>query len=116
MPTYENLKELFIEILDKHNIPHQWHSFIQLPNVHCFGTYHIANTDFDGADEIAMYRHDTVNLCLFYKDTKTESDNELETETEEELKPIGEFSKKYLFDSDRGLFYTVYTIMCHERF
>ncbi len=88
MITYETLKNVFTEILDEHSIPHEWHSFIQTPNAHCFGTYHISESEFDGADDMAMYRHDTVNLCLFYKDTKTDSDNLLETEIEEELKPV----------------------------
>lgn len=116
MITYEILKNAFIEILEEHGVPHCWHSFIQLPKEHCFGTYHIAETEFDGADEMAMYRHDTVNLCLFCKDAKTDDDCKLETEIEEELKPVGSFSKKNLFDGDNGLFYTVYTILCHERF
>lgn len=116
MITYETLKNVFIEILDKHKIPYQWHSFIQLPNTHRFGTYCISESEFDGADDMAMYRHDTVNLFLFYKDTKTDDDNLLETEIEEELKPVGEFSKKYLYDDGKGLFYTVYTVLCHESF
>lgn len=114
MITYETLKNVFAEILDEHKIPCQWHSFIQLPKDHCFGTYCIAETEFDGADEMCFYRHDTVNLCLFYKDTKTDNDNSLETEIEDELKPVGAFSKKYLFDSANGLFYTVYTVVCNE--
>ena len=74
MMSYDELKAVFTGILDKQNIPHTWHSFIQIPKNHCFGTYNISEADFDGADLVAMYRHDTISLCLFYHDGKTDED------------------------------------------
>lgn len=112
MMSYDELKAVFTGILDKQNIPHTWHSFIQIPKNHCFGTYNISEADFDGADLVAMYRHDTISLCLFYHDGKTDEDFALEEELEEAVRPAAEYSKRNYFDSQNGLFYSVYTFKC----
>lgn len=109
MMDYDELKDTFTGILDKKGIPRTWHTFIQIPSAHCFGTYSISESDFDGADEIAMYRHDTIILCLFYHNRKTDDDFALEEELEEAVRPAAEYTKRNCFDSANGLFYSVYT-------
>lgn len=104
----------FITRLESHNIESTWHSFIQLPNAHCFGTYDIPESEFGGADLLVTERLDTVKLFLFYKGGKTEADFTLETELEEDLRPAAEYFKTSGFDNNNGLFYSCYQFRTRE--
>lgn len=113
--TYTEILSEFTAIAEDYKFPVTWHSFIQIPPSHCFGTYCVPETHFDGADMIAMYKHESAEFVLFFKDGKTETDFEIEKEFEIAVCPAGEFDKKCGFDSTNGLFYTVYTFLCTER-
>ena len=115
MLSYDELREKFIGILDLKGIPHTWHSFVQLPSAHCFGSYCVKKADFDGADDYAMYRHDTINLCLFYRGGMTAEDFLLEEDLEDAVREAENYSKTSDYDSSNGLFYSVYTFRCDMR-
>lgn len=105
---------VFLTRLTAHKIESAWHSFIQLPNAHCFATYDIPESDFGGADLMVTERLDTVKLFLFYKGGKTADDFTLETELEGDLRPAAEYTKISGFDSDNGLFYSCYQFRTRE--
>ena len=48
----------------------EWHYFRAVPGEHRFGTYNIPKKDFDGADEIAFYRHYPLEITFFYRESK----------------------------------------------
>lgn len=108
------IKNAYCDIMGEHKVPVAWHSFIQIPTSHCFGTYNIPQSVFDGADEYAMYKEETIELSLFYRGSKTESDFGIEEELEQALRPCGQFLKKTGYDSNNELFYSTYVIECHE--
>ncbi len=112
MMSYEELRNIFVNILDEKKIKHAWHSFIQLPQGHSFGTYSITESKFDGADDMAMYRHDTISIGLFYRDYKSDGDNALEEDFEEKVRSAENYDKRIYYDSDNELFCSVYTFKC----
>ena len=60
----------------------EWHSFRAVPGEHRFGTYNIPKKDFDGADEMAFYRHYPLEITFFYRESKQKGDFEGEKKFE----------------------------------
>ena len=109
-----NILDIFLGFAEENNIKTAWHSFIQIPNAHRFGTYHVPETDFDGPDLTAGEKWLYGDLYLFYKDTKTADDTALEEELEHDLRAAAKFRKTCGFDDSHGLFYSRYSFLCHE--
>jgi len=111
---WNNILTIFLEFAGDHGIKTAWHSFIQVPNVHRFGTYHVPETNFDGPDEICGEKWEYGDIFLFYKDAKTADDTALEEELEHDLRFAAKFRKTCGFDDEQGLFYSRYSFLCHE--
>ncbi|UKI15960.1 MAG: hypothetical protein L6V87_09705 [Ruminococcus sp.] len=63
---------------------------------------------FDGADEMAFYRHYPLEITFFYRESKQKSDFEGEKKFEAAAAGAGEFSCTMGYDSANNLFYTQY--------
>lgn len=109
-----DILDIFLGFAEENSIKTAWHSFIQIPNAHRFGTYHVPETDFDGPDLTAGEKWLYGDLYLFYKDTKTADDTALEEELEQDLRAAAKFRKTCGFDDSHGLFYSRYSFLCHE--
>ena len=86
----------------------EWHSFRAVPGENRFGTYNIPKKDFDGADEMAFYRHYPLEITFFYRESKQKGDFEGEKKFEAAAAGAGEFSCTMGYDSTNNLFYTQY--------
>ena len=113
MPWNEILV-LFLEFTEEHSIKTAWHSFIQIPNAHRFGTYHVPETVFEGPDIIAGEKWTYGDLFLFYKDAKTAEDTAIEEELEHDLRFAAKFKKTCGYDDEHELFYSRYSFLTHE--
>ena len=111
---WHEILDIFLKFTENHGIKTKWHSFIQIPNDHSFGTYHTPETVFDGPDMIAGEKWVYGDLFLFYKGDKTPADTETEFELEHRLRHAAKFKKICGFDDENMLFYTRYAFLCHE--
>lgn len=111
---WEDILQIFLTFTGNRNIKTAWHSFIQIPNEHCFGTYHVPETVFSGPDMIAGEKWLYGDLFLFYKNAKTADDSALENELEYGLRSAAKFKKTCGFDDEHELFYSRYSFLTHS--
>ena len=111
---WNKILEKFLTFTSEKGIKTKWHSFIQIPNDHCFGTFHTPETLFDGADLIVGEKWVYGDVYLFFRGDKTDSDMQLETALEYRFRRAAKFRKICGFDDENGLFYTRYAFVCHE--
>ena len=112
--TWREVLEIFRKFAAKHGIKTKWHSFIQIPNDHLFGTYHTPETVFDGPDLTTGEKFVCGDIFLFFKGDKTDDDLFLEEELEYRFRRAAKFRKICGFDDANMLFYTRYTFLCRE--
>lgn len=112
--SWEDILQIFLAFTGNRNIKTTWHSFIQIPNEHCFGTYHVPETVFSGPDMITGEKWLYGDLFMFYRDAKTADDAARETQLEHALRFAAKFRKTCGFDDSHGLFYSRYSFLCHE--
>ena len=112
--SWEDILQIFLAFTGNRNIKTAWHSFIQIPNEHRFGTYHVPETVFSGPDMITGEKWLYGDLFMFYRDAKTADDTALETQLEHDLRFAAKFRKTCGFDDERGLFYSRYSFLCHS--
>lgn len=110
---WEDILQIFLAFTGNRNIKTAWHSFIQIPNEHRFGTYHVPETVFSGPDMMTGEKWQYGDLFMFYRDAKTAEDTALEEELEHELRYAAKFKKTCGFDDEHGLFYSRYSFLCH---
>lgn len=105
----------FLEFAEAHGMKTKWHSFIQIPNDHRFGTYHTPEAVFTGPDLVTGLKVVYGDVYIFYKGDKNADDLALEEELETEFRYAAKFRKICGFDDENGLFYTRYAFLCRER-
>lgn len=110
---WEEILDIFLRFARERGIKTAWHSFIQVPSAHCYGTYHVPETVFDGPDIITGEKWQYGDLFLFYKDAKTSDDTALETALEHDLRFAAKFKKTCGFDDDHEVFYSRYSFLTH---
>lgn len=111
---WREILDIFKKFAEKHSIKTKWHSFLQIPNDHRFGTYHTPETVFGGPDLITGEKLVYGDVFLFYKGDKTDDDLFIEEELEYRLRHAAKFRKICGFDDENMLFYTRYAFLCHE--
>ena len=105
------------DILDSLNIPHQWHSFLTVPNsVRRFATYYIPSMSFDGDDLRAQYFDYTLDVHIFTRKYFKDEDMEWEEGLEELFRDYGRFTKNSGYDSENELFISTYHFNFKEFF
>ena len=112
--TWREILDIFLNFANEHFIKTKWHSFLQIPNDHRFGTYHTPETVFDGPDLITGEKYISADIFIFYKGDKTADDLALEEEFEERLADAAKFRRICDYDDENALYYTRYTFLCHE--
>ena len=112
--SWEEILGIFLEFAADHGIKTAWHSFIQVPGDHRYGTYHVPETVFDGPDIITGEKWEYCDIFLFYKSAKTADDSALEEELEHDLRFAAKFKKTCGFDDDHEVFYSRYSFLCHD--
>ena len=90
---WQEILDIFLRFAAKHGIKTKWHSFLQIPADHRFGTYHTPETVFDGPDLITGEKLVYGDVFLFYKGDKTDDDLFIEEELEYRLRHAARFKK-----------------------
>ena len=106
--------QIFLAFTGNRNIKTACHSFLQIPNEHRFGTYHVPETVFSGPDMMTGEKWLYGDLFIFYRDAKTADDTLLEGQLEHDLRFAAKFKKTCGFDDEHALFYSRYSFLCHE--
>lgn len=102
-------KEEILQIIKDLGLRLEWHSYRAVPGGHSFAVWNIPSKSFDGADEMAFYRHFTLTATFFYRGTKNEKDFLLEERFENAVRAAGAYSCISGYDEQGDLFYTQYT-------
>lgn len=103
-----------LDIVRSFKVRLEWHSYRAVPSAHCFATWNIPRSEFDGADEMVFQKHYPLEVTFFYRENKTEGDFSLENKFEQAVREAGDFTAVYDYDSERDLFYTQYVFRFTE--
>lgn len=106
--------EEILGICKEFKMPFRWHSYRAVPSNHFFGTYNISGKKFDGADLCAFYKHYTLDITFFYRESKNPEDFKREKEFENAVRECGEYSCDMGYDSGNDLFFSQYHFEINE--
>lgn len=105
-----------LAFFDENNIRYNYHSWATVPSAHCFATWFVPVERFDGHDLYAEYCDYTLEIHLFFKQYKDDSDFKTEDDFEEFVRAAAQFEKHCGYNSDHDYFYTQYTFEFKEWF
>lgn len=113
-------REYLSEIVGKLNAMHvksAWHSYKNLPSDHCYTTYFVPLTKFNGDDLRAQCYDYTVLVAFFFRQFfDITNDGAIEREFEESVREYSKFKKTCGYDNIHDQFYTIYEFNFKEFF
>lgn len=94
----------------------QWFAFMAMPKTHTCVTYREHDTDFYGADHIALRKNYDLEVRIFYREDMLPADRQAELVFEDAVRNAGTFAKDTGYNADEKMFYTLYTFNIDEEF